>query len=92
MERVAIYIKANPGSGEFSIEEKNKWTGRIKVNLSEPPKKNMANKELLSRFSEILNADVSLKRGAKSNKKVLLVKGLTKEEVGERLEKHEGNC
>ncbi|WP_058947609.1 DUF167 family protein [Thermococcus sp. 2319x1] len=84
-EGVIIQIYVQPNAKKTEIEGIDEWRKRLKVKVKVPPVEGKANKEVVKFFSKLLGADVVLLRGEASREKDLLVKGLTAEEVKEKL-------
>jgi len=82
---VILRIKVNTNSDSFGIGQINKWTGRLKISVKSPARKNKANQELLNKLEERLKRQVKLLNGHKSNKKRILIKGSTTKEVRDSL-------
>lgn len=62
--------------------------GRLRVAVTAPPKKGKANKELvrlLAKKLDLRKSDVSIKTGETAREKLLILCGITPEEVRERL-------
>ncbi len=81
---VIIHVKVKPNSrkqGIIGVEN-----GFIIINLESPPIRGKANKELLKLLKKKLKARVTLISGSKSREKMLLVEGLSANEVKERLQ------
>lgn len=84
-EGVIIQIYVQPNAKKTEIEDIDEWRKRLKVKVKAPPVEGKANKEVVKFFSKLLGAEVVLLRGETSREKDLLVKGLTAEEVKEKL-------
>jgi uncharacterized protein YggU (UPF0235/DUF167 family) len=76
-----IYIKVEPGTGEFKIEP-----GQIpKIYLENPAEKGKANTELKNRLEEITSAKIGIVSGAKSRRKKLKI-DISEQKFREKLE------
>jgi uncharacterized protein (TIGR00251 family) len=76
-----IYIKVEPGTGEFKIEP-----GQIpKIYLENPAEKGKANTELKNRLEEITGAQIGIVSGAKSQRKKLKI-DISEQKFREKLE------
>ena len=81
---ITIYVK--PNSPKFKIELK---VSEILVHCTEEPVKGKVNKEILKEFSKFFHARVELASGATSRQKQLLLKGITKAQAEQLLQKNE---
>lgn len=68
-----IDIIVTPNSRSTGITGFDAWRNRVMVSVKEPPVKNRANREIVSFFSKLFNADVEIISGATSTKKTLEV-------------------
>ena len=66
----------------------NSWRKCIEINVKAPAKDNKANKEVIKTIADFFKKpvnDVFVVSGAKNNKKSVLVKGVTKDFIFQRL-------
>jgi len=77
-----LEVRVAPGSRAFAVELDP--SGRLKVRLTERAEKGRANAELVRELSRLLQAPVSLVRGAASPRKVVQV-GLDDAQLKARL-------
>jgi len=80
-----ININAHPNSSKRSIEMND---NTIEVYVKEPPEKGKANKaimKLLSKQLKIQTSRLSIVRGLKAKKKIILIKDTNVEEVLKKL-------
>jgi uncharacterized protein (TIGR00251 family) len=81
-----LEIKAVPNAPKSEVVG---WLGEaLKVKVHAPPVEGKANEELCSFLAETLGLPkraVQLDRGASSRKKIVMIEGLTLEEVSSRL-------
>ncbi len=77
---IDIMVKLN--CPEFKIESKD---GIIKVSVTERPKDNKANIEIIKRFEKKLGTNVAIARGAKSRRKTLKIEDSTEDGVRQAL-------
>lgn len=85
-EGVILSVIVAPNARETKIVGIDGTRGRVKVNVAAPPVKGKANKELMKFFKKLFGAEVVIVRGETSREKDLLIKGITKKEVIEKLE------
>ncbi len=80
-----LTVRVNPGSSNRAFEWKE---DHLKVNVKSPPVDGEANSELLEELEELFDlksGHVSIKSGRRSSQKILLLKGLTRDELVETL-------
>lgn len=82
---VILGVKVKPNSHEFKIGKVNRWTGLLEIKLSKQAKKGKANKELVKKLKERLDKDLKIKRGRKSDKKVIIIYNCSKEKIKKNL-------
>ena len=73
-----VSVRAKPNSGRFAIYRKD---GDIILELKSPPREGKANQEVMSELPGLLRCEVRLLRGSKSKRKLLLLKGISQEEL-----------
>ncbi len=82
---VVINLNVHPNSPKKSIEMSD---DTIEVYVSEPPDKGKANKAILKMFSKQLkihSSQITLVKGLKSKRKIILIKDVNVEEVFNKL-------
>ena len=72
-EGVILNLEINPSSKRRKLEY-DRWKDVIKVSVKSPPVKGKANRELLEFLKELFKRDVTILKGEKSTKKVVLIK------------------
>jgi uncharacterized protein (TIGR00251 family) len=72
-ENTLIDIAVTPDSKSTGIKGFDRWRKRVLVEVKEPPIQNRANREIVSFFSKLFNADVNIVRGGKNTHKTLEV-------------------
>jgi len=80
-----VIVKPNSKKSELIAE---KYPDSILINLASPAKEGKANIELVKRLAKVLKISTSslkLVAGHKSREKILLIDGLSAEEVKQRL-------
>ena len=83
---VRISVQAHPGAkrNEFMRFEE----GVLHLKIAAPPTEGKANKKLIEFLSEVLDISksrITIEKGTTSHRKLILVEGLTKEQVEEML-------
>lgn len=68
-----IDIFVTSGAKTTGVKGFDQWRGRILLDVKERPVQNRANKEIVSFFSKLLNADARIATGAKKREKTLEV-------------------
>ena len=82
--RLSIRVKPNARCNDVSGLDED----ILLVSVAAPPVKGKANRELVSFLSEMLHlrkSDIVVEKGATSRRKRLLVKGLTRSQIMQRL-------
>ncbi len=81
-----LSVKVNPNA---KCDEITGWRdGAIQVKIAAPPEKGKANKELvdfLSRTLGVKKSAISIIKGQTSRNKVIIIEGMTREEIIKRL-------
>jgi uncharacterized protein (TIGR00251 family) len=81
-----ILIQVHPKAHHNSIVRFE--TGVWHLKIAAPPVEGKANKELIEFLSDVLNVSIShlsVDKGTSSRRKLIIIEGLTQEEVEERL-------
>ncbi|XP_050463993.1 UPF0235 protein C15orf40 homolog [Cataglyphis hispanica] len=89
---VAIKIQAKPGAKCNNVTDISDEA--VGIAISAPPMEGEANAELvkyLASIFELRKSDVSLDRGSRSRQKVVIVSGITTDQVLAKLKKEMGN-
>ena len=79
-----INVCVKPNSDTFRVYMKNE---KIIAELTSPPEQNKANAELIKHLKKIFEKNVKILRGFKSKDKVILIEGLSDEEVKLKLKR-----
>ena len=78
-----IRFEVAPGSSQLSVPSGfNPWRRSLEARLKEEPTRGRANRQLIAEVAKILKiseSNVEVLSGHKSSRKVLLVKGISKE-------------
>ena len=74
---IIVSVKAKPGSGRFRLSRSGE---DIVLELTSPPREGKANQEIMKELPGLLRCEVQILRGSQSKKKLLLLKGINKEE------------
>jgi uncharacterized protein (TIGR00251 family) len=77
-EGLILSVKVRPGSGRFSLSQSD---NDLILELSSPPQAGRANQELVRELSKLFRCEVRILDGLKSRRKILLLKGLTQEDI-----------
>ncbi|MFP4632801.1 MAG: DUF167 domain-containing protein [Halobacteriota archaeon] len=84
-----LRVRVNPGSDTNEVKGFDEWRGRYEVRVSEPAEEGRANREVERYLSEVFDAEVRLRSGARSRDKAVSV-AVTPEELLEALEQRAG--
>lgn len=84
-EEVILRVKINPGSRKFEIGKVNPWRNLLRISTPAPAKKGKANSKLVEELESLLDEKVRISSGKKSRKKILSIKGISKEEIRRKL-------
>lgn len=77
---VIIKLVVTPGSKKTQIGY-DEWRGAITIKVKSQPKKGQANSEIVNKLKNILKKDVEISSGYTSNKKVIFVPNISKEDT-----------
>ena len=80
-----LNLKVKPSSNEFLIKEVNPWRNQLNIEVSSPPQKGKANKELIQKLGETLGKEIELVSGERSSTKKILVRNINEDELREKL-------
>jgi uncharacterized protein (TIGR00251 family) len=80
-----LSVRVRPNSGRFAIYKKD---DDAVLELTSPAMEGRANQEIMREIPRLLRCEVRILRGAKSKRKLLLLKGITEEELEAFLEMH----
>ena len=87
-EKTTIVVQVQPKSGRNRVTGFE--DGVLHVKIAAPPVKGKANQELVRFLSDILGtakSNITIEKGLTSRRKVVGIKGVTKEQVVRELEK-----
>ena len=83
---ITLSVKIIPNAGKNQVVG---WeNGFLKIRIQAPPEKGKANQELINYLSSLLDlpkSSITLLRGETSRKKLLLIEGITHEELINRM-------
>jgi uncharacterized protein (TIGR00251 family) len=77
-EGLILAVKVRPSSGRFSLSQSDR---DLVLELSSPPQGGKANQELIKELSRVFRCEVRILDGLKSRRKILLLKGITREDI-----------
>ena len=77
-EGIILSVKVKPNSGRFRLIKKGE---ELVLELTSPPRDGKANQEILSGLPRLLRCEVSILRGSQSKRKLLLLKGITEQDI-----------
>ncbi|RZN62141.1 DUF167 domain-containing protein [Methanonatronarchaeum sp. AMET6-2] len=89
--QVTIQIKVKPNASQTEIKGYNEWRRNLKINVKKPPEKGKANREITRHLAEILGIkeqQIEIITGKKQRQKKLGIKGISKQEVLNKLTEH----
>ncbi len=84
--KIVIQVQPNASQNKVARFEDGVWHLRIAA----PPVKGKANRELIKFLSDVLGLSksaITIEKGLTSKRKVIVIEGLTEEEIRELLEK-----
>lgn len=84
--RTLLAVTVTPRSSRSSITRDER--GDVKAHLNSPPADGRANEELIKLLARILGiakSRISIEKGDRGRKKILLIEGMTEEEVRQRI-------
>ena len=73
-----VSVSVKPGSGRFAIITKG---DEIILEVRSPPQEGKANQEIVRELPKLLRCDVRILRGEHRKKKLLLLKGISEQEL-----------
>jgi uncharacterized protein (TIGR00251 family) len=73
---IEVYVKPNSPKFEVQVEG-----DEIVVRSTEEPERGKVNKEIVKQLSKLFHTSVELVSGATSRQKILLIRGVTKNEI-----------
>ncbi|WP_456368878.1 DUF167 domain-containing protein [Geoglobus sp.] len=85
--KVTLRIHVIPKSKKAGVAGYDEWKKALVVRVSAPPEGGKANREVEELLSEFFGAEVEITSGHRSREKVVVVKGLSEEEVYARIER-----
>jgi uncharacterized protein (TIGR00251 family) len=77
-EGLIVQVKVKPGSGGFRLTQQGE---NLVLELRSPPREGQANQEIMTELPKLLRCEVKILRGSRSSSKLLLLKGITREEI-----------
>lgn len=80
-----VSVKVRPNSAGLALYKKG---DDVILELASPPREGMANQEIMSGLPKLLRCEVRILRGTQSKRKLLLLKGISEEELKAFLEMH----
>jgi len=84
---VKLKVHVSPGSKKSEVQGYDPWKNALIVKLKSPPEGGKANRELIKILSEFFSAEVDILSGHRSRDKVVVIRGLTENEVYDRAKK-----
>lgn len=85
-DRVLLNVRVKAGSQKFEIGNVNPWRNHLKIRVGSRPERGKANRELLEELESILERDVRIVAGKRSEEKKLLIENITRKEVVRKLD------
>jgi len=83
---VQISIVVLPNSDRDELAGVDEWRGKLKIRVSAPPSGGRANKALLDFLAHLFaTCEIKIISGIHSREKVVLIMGVSKKEVEERI-------
>ena len=73
-----LSVKVKPNSGRFALRRDG---DTVVIELTSPPREGRANQEIMRELPRLLRCEVQILRGSQSNKKLLLLKGITEKDI-----------
>ena len=80
-----LSVKVRPNSAGLALYKKD---DDVILELASPPREGRANQEIMSGLPKLLRCEVRILRGTQSKRKLLLLKGISVEELEAFLEMH----
>lgn len=77
-EGIIVSVKVRPNSERFRLTRRGE---ELVLELTSPPREGKANQEILSGLPRLLRCEVRILRGSQSSKKLLLLKGITEQDI-----------
>ncbi len=84
-EGVTIQLAVTPNAKRTEVVGYSEWKRAVEIRISSPPKGGKANAELIEFLRGLFGKPVEIVRGERSTNKVVLVRGLSKEDALEIL-------
>lgn len=80
---VHVLVRVTPSSITDAVKGFDRWRGRFKIDISQPPVKGRANKQVISFFRIIFpnSTDVRVKSGETKRDKCVTIEGIALEEA-----------
>ena len=73
-----VSVKVKPSSPKFALIKKGE---ELILEVTAPPQEGKANQEIMKELSALLRCEVQVLRGSASRKKLLMLKGISTEEL-----------
>ncbi len=80
---IILSVSVRPDSGRFAFYKKD---DEALLELSSPPREGRANQEMIRELSRLLGCEVRILRGSRSKRKLLLLRGVSRQELENALE------
>ena len=77
-EGIIVSVKVRPNSGRFKLTRKGE---ELILELTSSPIEGKANQEIVSELPRLLRCEVRILRGSQSKRKLLLLKGITEQDI-----------
>ncbi len=78
-----VSVRVKPDSSCFRLSKKGE---ELVLELTSTPRDGKANQEIMRELPELLGCGVRILRGSRSKKKLLLIKGMSREELDDVLD------
>lgn len=77
-EGLILSVKVKPGAGRFRLSSSG---DDLVLELSSPAREGKANQEILRELPKLMRCEVRILRGSQSKRKLLLLKGITEQDI-----------
>jgi uncharacterized protein (TIGR00251 family) len=84
-EGLLVSVKVRPNSQNFRLYKKD---DKLFLEVASPARENRANQEIVRELSGLLRCGVSILSGLKSKRKLLLLRGISRQDLELFLETH----
>ena len=82
-EGVIVHVRVVPGASRTEV--KGRYGDMIKIRVSAPPEGGRANRAVVDLFERLLGGSVQIVKGASSQSKIVLIRGVDRTSVVEAL-------